>query len=333
MRSQECRKHIQKTGKVCNLKEETINEVQKVLDFCEDHPEISQLSTDAAKALMDIPDPMVQQKAISHVGNALNRKTPTGGTYKKRLTKPEVEKAIKKILPPENVIKESGDVKSSIPKKQERITLHPKIKQQDPDKCYSPQPGSIPKTDTPILSLGEQVRKQEAAVNQPEHGRLRDSTDPEMLPPRQAPCILSNDHKVCPDLENHLDTSNKAKGRVCDILRVPIIQLPGKERECPLEKKERLKNTPPEQFIRASGLMDEIIGKPIKQAPYKILKSLLTDGERDTATDALIERTRFSKKDIEQIDELVTENREGWTCRFDLIEAAVMMLLAKAEGA
>jgi hypothetical protein len=149
MRSQECRKHIEKTGKLCHLKPETIKEVQKVLDFCYEHPEVSDLSTDAAEALMKIPDPEIQQKAISAVGKTLNRKTPTGGTIKKRLTKPEVQKVIKKVSPPEIV-------------KKEPAVLHPNLKPaEEPEKKatspYQPPEGSIEVTDDPPQpSLAEQ---------------------------------------------------------------------------------------------------------------------------------------------------------------------------------
>ena len=305
--------------------------VQKVLEFVEDHPQISDLSTDAAKALMDIPDPIIQQKAISHIENALTRKTPRGGSYKKRLTKPEVEKVIKTVSPPENVKKELYVAKPPVSKK-EPISLHPNIKKQDPSKCFSYQPGTIPVTDAPpIESLGEKVRKQEmveAEKNQPTpvEEPVQELPPP---PPKPAPCLSL---KQCPDLNYHIKTE-KIRGRVCDVLNLPVNQLPGPDKECPLERKERLKNTAPAGFIRAGELVEEIAGaKVIKPAPYKIAKSRLPDSERDVLVNTLIEHTSFTAKDIEQIDELVKVNREGWACRFDLLEAAVMMLLAKAEG-
>jgi hypothetical protein len=152
---------------------------------------------------------------------------------------------------------------------------------------------------------------------------------PPPRPPTPAPCTLL---KGCPDFKNHIKTE-KIRGRVCDVIGIPCNQLPGPDKECPLERKERLKGTPPAAFVRAGELIEEIAGaKIIKPPAYKISKSRLPDSERDTLTDTLIEHTGFTAKDIEQIDELVKVNREGWTCRFDLVEAAVMMLLAKAEG-
>ena len=183
-------------------------------------------------------------------------------------------------------------------------------------------------------TLGDRVRKEEMAEAEKNQPAPVEEPEPVVVPPPRpptpAPCTLL---KQCPDLQSHV-ILEKVRGRVCDVLNIPINQLPGPDKECPLEKKERLKNTPVAAFVRASTTMDNLdAAKPIKPAPYVVKKALLTDGERDTATDALIERTRFTRKDVEQIDELVKVNREGWACRFDLIEAAVMMLLAKAEGA
>ena len=147
-------------------------------------------------------------------------------------------------------------------------------------------------------------------------------------PPKPAPCTLL---KQCPDLNYHCKTE-KVRGRVCDVIGIPCNQLP--DNECPLERKNRLKGTAPAQFVRAGELMDELdAAKPIKPVPLKISKVRLTDSERDSYCDALVERTGFTAKDIEQIDELVTAGYDGCKCRFDLVETAVMQYLAKAEGA
>lgn len=154
---------------------------------------------------------------------------------------------------------------------------------------------------------------------------------PPPRPPTPAPC-LSPGFKICPDFKNHIDRSNKLKGPVCTEYGQPLNQLPYNG-ECIFDRKKRLQNTPEAGAIRAGELVEEIAGaKVIKPAPYVIKKTLLTDGERDTATDALIDCTRFTKKDIEQIDELINAGYEGCKCRFDLIETAVMQYLAKVEG-
>jgi hypothetical protein len=102
MRTQACRDKIHKTAKGCGLSPETVAEIDRVTGFVDEHPEAPQicgLTTDAIKPLMAISDPEKRQEAISLVEKSLNRKTPTGGTIKKRLTKPEVEKIIEKVSP------------------------------------------------------------------------------------------------------------------------------------------------------------------------------------------------------------------------------------------
>ena len=102
MRTQACRDNIQKAAEICGLSPETIKEIERVSGFVKDHPEaphICVLTTDAIKPLMAISDPEKQQEAISIIEKTLNRKTPTGGIIKKRLSKPEVEKAIEKVSP------------------------------------------------------------------------------------------------------------------------------------------------------------------------------------------------------------------------------------------
>ena len=102
MRTQACREKIHKTAEMCDLSPETVAEIDRVTGFVEKHKDLSRLTTAAIKPLMRIKDPETKEKAISYVEKVLNRKTPTGGTYTKRLTEPEVEKIIEKVSPPEN---------------------------------------------------------------------------------------------------------------------------------------------------------------------------------------------------------------------------------------
>ena len=211
--------------------------------------------------------------------------------------------------------------------------------------CKLPESTQLRRTKEPLLvetpiaplhpSLAQQVRKQEMAEAEKNQPAPVEEPEPVVVPPPRpptpAPCLSL---KGCPDFQNHIDTSNKILGRVCNVIRIPCNQLPGPDKECPLERKDRLKDTPPAAFVRASGMMDELdAAKPIKPVPLKISKVRLTDSERDSYCDALVERTGFTAKDIEQIDELVTAGYDGCKCRFDLVETAVMQYLAKAEGA
>jgi hypothetical protein len=101
MRTHYCRiKIVEGAGEKCDVSPDTISDLKKVLEFVEKHSDLQGLATRPIKALMSIPDPEIQEKAILHVEKTLNRKTPTGGKYKKRLTEPEVDNIIKKVSPP-----------------------------------------------------------------------------------------------------------------------------------------------------------------------------------------------------------------------------------------
>ena len=114
MREQACREKIHKTAELCNLSPETVAEIDRVAGFVKENPTLSHLTTDAVKPLMAISDPEKQQEVISLVEKSLNRRTPTGGVIKRRLTKPEVLKTIEKVLPSENPKTESCDVSPTL---------------------------------------------------------------------------------------------------------------------------------------------------------------------------------------------------------------------------
>jgi len=114
MRTQACREKIHKTAELCNLSPETVAEIDRVAGFVKENPTLSHLTTDAVKPLMAISDPEKQQEVISLVEKSLNRRTPTGGVIKRRLTKPEVLKTIEKVLPSEKPEPESCDVSPTL---------------------------------------------------------------------------------------------------------------------------------------------------------------------------------------------------------------------------
>jgi len=114
MREQACREKIHKTAELCNLSPETVAEIDRVAGFVKENPTLSHLTTDAVKPLMAISDPDKQQEVISLVEKSLNRRTPTGGVIKRRLTKPEVLKTIEKVLPSEKPEPESCDVSPTL---------------------------------------------------------------------------------------------------------------------------------------------------------------------------------------------------------------------------
>ena len=203
-----------------------------------------------------------------HVGNEV-----------KKLDKSNSPREQKPKLPLEN----SDSTNAGSGKRQEPITLHPELKKQDPAKTFSPQPGTIPVTNAPpIKSVGEQMKQEPV----PEHGRWVEPshTEPEpgIIPaPRPAPC---KDHRIglftCPDRLSHFKTE-KVRGRVCDVLGLPLNQLPGDE--CPLERNARLF---PQGAMTKPGLLDKGDtafsrgGAPLPKMETKWSTKILTREER-----------------------------------------------------
>ena len=156
MRTQACREKIHKTAESCGLSPETVAEIDRIAGFVKENPQLCGLTTDAVKPLIKISDPEKQKEAISHVEKTLNRKTPTGGTYKKKLTKPEIEKIVEKVLPSEK------------PKSEPRV-ISPTVSEIKPKPAStsgSYQPGELTRTNLPPQpSLAAQQKAKEAEVD------------------------------------------------------------------------------------------------------------------------------------------------------------------------
>ena len=71
MRSQWCREHIDEVAEKCGLGEDTVSDCKKAAKLCSSIPDLSDCSTRAIMALIDIRDDPVRDKAISSVSNAL----------------------------------------------------------------------------------------------------------------------------------------------------------------------------------------------------------------------------------------------------------------------
>ncbi len=294
-------------GNFCGLDPSEVSRIKAYLEFVGkiektglDREFVFQnFSEGAARPLIAIKDDETRLKGVNYVVACLKRK--------EKVTAGDLQKTLKAWL-------KSGDDSCSLNARSEKLT---NVKFQDQT---APESEKAVQSEKPP----ERVKEPEACTSPPA---------PEDPPkPKPAPCKDFHPESgkpgfVCPDLNCHL-TVHKIKGRCCTVIDIPVNQLPGNE--CPLERKERMKGTTPEPFHRASDGLGNTFVKP---PAYKIAKSRLSESERDSMTDTLIEHTSFTPRDIEQIDELVKVNREGWSCRFDLVEAAVMMLLAKAEGA
>ena len=87
MRTQWCREHIDQTVVECGLSEETLREVKAANKLCDEHPEISGLSTLALRPLIRERDGAVRAKAISSVKAVLlKNKRITGKKVKAIVT-------------------------------------------------------------------------------------------------------------------------------------------------------------------------------------------------------------------------------------------------------
>lgn len=183
-----------------------------------------------------------------------------------------------------------------------------------PEKCFSPQPHTIPVTDTPMQSpLGEVLRQKEQPV----------------ILPHPAPCTIG---QPCPDGLKHFIEEKNGRGKVCMLWNLPCNQLPDPG-ECYITRKERLKGTKADAFQNGNQVKTDGLGNTFKTTPpYVISRSKATDAERDAAVNLIIDHTDYTKKDIEQIDELVDAGYEGNTCRASLISKAVLKYIASAEG-
>lgn len=99
MRSQWCREHIDEAAEKCGLGKDTVSDVKKAAAFCVDHEDMSNCSTRAIMALIDIRDDPVREKAISSISKAFdsNKHPVTGQILKdKKLTEREIKKVIEK---------------------------------------------------------------------------------------------------------------------------------------------------------------------------------------------------------------------------------------------
>ena len=155
MREQACREKIHKTAELCKLSPETVAEIDRIAGFVKENPSLTHLTTDAVKPLIAIPDKEKQKEAISIVEKVLNRKTPTGGVIKRRLTKPEIKKIVEKVLPSEKPKPEPCDDSPALSE------VKPK-----PSTSGSYQPGELTRTNLPPQpSLAAQQKAKEAEVD------------------------------------------------------------------------------------------------------------------------------------------------------------------------
>lgn len=96
MRCDEFYEKWRRCGNFCEKHPETAREIEKLLDFIDEHPDLSVLSAKAVRPLIREKDPVVRDKAIVSVGKSLeSKKNPATGRFS---NKPPTERDVKKVI-------------------------------------------------------------------------------------------------------------------------------------------------------------------------------------------------------------------------------------------
>jgi protein gp37 len=98
MRTQYCREHIDQVAENCGLEKKTVDEVKRVADFCDQHSEISELSTHAIMPLIRERNDKVREKAILKCSERLKGEVGAGRGNTKKLTEKDVRAIVFKAM-------------------------------------------------------------------------------------------------------------------------------------------------------------------------------------------------------------------------------------------
>jgi hypothetical protein len=300
---------FEQEGNFCGMDPSEISRVKSYLEFVgklektglEKDFIFTHFSSGAARPLMNLDDE-TKLKGINYVAAALKRD--------EKVTAGELKSSISVWL------KQDGKV-CSTHARSEKLTNVKKEDQTEPE-----------------IEKEDQTEKPPIEPTQPLKVDDKKEDPPEVVTPtkRDAPCMHGHD---CPDGQRHMSFSDPKvrnfKTAKCALWDKFCTQLPFNE--CWLDAKaKRDAEREKEGSLFSTGATINKPPQSIQEFPKRDTKSKLMPEERNAYSDALIERTNFTKKDIEQIDELVDANYDGCASRYELIEKAVMQLLAKAEG-
>ena len=202
-----------------------------------------------------------------------------------------------------------------------------------------PAPCTVPlKSDPakpPQPSLAQQVRAKEMTEAGANQGTATGAPLPDGLPVNvisapDLPFTPAFCAKGCPDGLQHLQRGSKEAGLgdKCDLTGSFVRD----HKFCPYLERQR--RAAAGGFVPASAIDRLDAAKPlIERPPVKIVKTQMTDQERTAWADAGIEHGGFfTKKEQEQIDELVAARYEGIKSRADFFWRAACWFLASAEG-
>jgi len=180
-----------------------------------------------------------------------------------------------------------------------------------------PAPCTIPIPSDPTKPVQPSLAAQQAAKEQP----APNSSEIPNSSPAWTPALCKTG--PCPDGKSH-NSHDKVRGLCCDLTGQPVNQIGA----CAfLERQKRAGG-----FTTAAGNPSPI--KVLQElGGVKIVKTPMTDQERKDWADAGIDKGGFfTKKEVEQIDELVTVHYEGIKNRADFFWRAACWFLAQAEG-
>jgi hypothetical protein len=264
---------FEQEGNFCGMDPTEISRVKAYLEFVGKVEKAGGFDKDfiyenftagAARPLIATKDDETRTSALNYVVACLKRK--------ERITEGDLKTHIKDLL--HDAGKSCRTSEHST--RSEKLTFVKIPAQPAPEIVKEPQ---SEKPDNNCESLGDRVRAAEvaeAATNQPAPAapiaaELKEKYNPAATT-AQPPCLLG---KPCPKCR-----TEGIRGRICDVLGVPVNQLPGNR--CPFPADKEGAFVPASEFDPASG------GRLIKSAPYKVIPVQLSKEQAEAAITSVI---------------------------------------------
>jgi hypothetical protein len=257
---------FEQEGNFCGMDPTEISRVKAYLEFVgkiektgiEKDFIFAHFTVGAARPLIATKDDGTRTEALNYVALCLKRK--------EKITEGDLRQHIKNLL-------ESAGKSCSMNARSEKLEIS-KIPAQP-----APEIAKEPQSENPIQSLGDRVRAaevREAAANQPAPpapiaAELKEKYNPAATT-AQPPCLAG---KTCPKCK-----TDGIRGRVCDVLGVPINQLPGNR--CPFPADKAGAFHPASEIDPATG------GRLIKNTPYKVMPVQLSREQAEAAITSVV---------------------------------------------
>ena len=264
---------FEQEGNFCGMDPTEISRVKAYLEFVgklnargfEKDFIYEKFTAGAARPLITLRDDETRTEALNYVGNCLERK--------EKITEGDLKGHIKSLL-------QKAGKSCSMNARSEKLTNVKFPAQPEPEIVKEPQP------EKPIQSLGDRVRAAEmaeAAANQPAPAapiaaELREKYNPstEVGPvPKGGLVPACIGGGSCPKMK-----MDGIRGKVCDMLGVPINQLP--KTGCPFPADKAGAFCPASEYDPATG------GRLIKSTPYKVMPVQLSKEQAEAAITSVV---------------------------------------------